>query len=175
MRGAGSLAPQKGGSNPLSPIHRRRPVTPGNDPPRYRVRLPGLRDHPLSYLPMPGADGRTGADQPVNTRRVQGPHRGSTATEAGIVARSALQAYGPIPPFMCSFSGAPERRGRGGRNPATGEHGLYIAYTRGIRPTGKMDWNVPPARSVAVPRGRPNPRSLPKAAARAGCWAMSHP
>lgn len=60
---------------------------------------------------MPGADGRTGADQPVNTRRVQGPHRGSTATEAGIVARSALQAYGPIPPFMCSFSGTPERRG----------------------------------------------------------------
>ena len=32
------------------------------------------------------------------------------------------------------FFGTPERRGRGGRNPATSEHGLHISYTRGIRP-----------------------------------------
>lgn len=48
---------------------------------------------PLSFscFPMPGADGRTGADQPVDLRSVQGPHSGCTAREAGIVARAALQ------------------------------------------------------------------------------------
>nr|DAE53791.1 MAG TPA: hypothetical protein [Caudoviricetes sp.] len=45
---------------------------------------------------MPGAGGRTGADQPIHTRRVQGTHPGSTVWKAGIVARSALQ--GPHTP-----------------------------------------------------------------------------
>lgn len=46
----------------------------------------------------------------------------------------------------------PERRGRGGRNPATSEHGLYIAYTRGVSTLAKIDWNVPPAWRASMPR-----------------------
>lgn len=61
------------------------------------VRVPGLRESPFLIFPMPGADGRTGADQPANMRRVQGTRRSSTAAEAGIVARSALQPHGQPP------------------------------------------------------------------------------
>ena len=54
-----------------------------------------------SSIPTPGADGRTGAGQPIHTRRVQGTHPGSTVWEAGIVARSALQGpHTPLPPIL---------------------------------------------------------------------------
>ena len=45
----------------------------------------------IPCIPLPGADGRTGAGQPIHARRVQGTHPVSTVWDAGIVARSALQ------------------------------------------------------------------------------------
>ena len=78
---------------------------------------------------MPGAGGRTGAGQPIHTRRVQGTRPGSTVWEAGIVARSALQGpHTPQKPPKSCLVGTSERRGRGGRNPATkAPSGGYLA------------------------------------------------
>lgn len=85
-------ASASGGSIPPAPtttgVSRRR--EPDNLPEPGSAPGP-VRPLSFSCFPMPGADGRTGADQPVYTRSVQGPHSGRTTRGAGIVARAALQ------------------------------------------------------------------------------------
>ena len=70
---------------------------------------------PLSFscFPMPGADGRTGVDQ-QRARATLGTHDPRSRDRRPGCAPGAHT----LPNLLSSF-GTPERRGRGGRNPAT--------------------------------------------------------
>lgn len=160
--GAHYRGPGHAGLWDISPAARREsPVPPEG---RSDSALPET-----SSIPTPGADGRTGAGQPIHTRRVQGTHPGSTVWEAGIVARSALQGpHTPLPPILSCWHPGTDGAAAGGipLPGATGHfvpgekcHGTLPAMFagrktgRGQRGPARLEALVTARRDVGTPAG----------------------